>query len=253
MAEPLKNTILKIRNLDFYYGQTKVLKNINLDIFKNHITAFIGPNGSGKSTFLRSLNRIHDLYKHRLEGEILLDDMNIFNKDVFEVRSKIGMVFQKPTPFPMSIFDNVAFGVKMHESLKHSQMKERVEWALQQTGLWEEVKNKLDKSGLGLSGGQQQRLCIARAIAIKPEVLLLDEPTSALDPFSTEKVEKLVVALKEKYTIVIVTHNLHQALRISDYTAFLYEGQLIEYDKTETIFNAAKKQITKEYVSGMFG
>lgn len=253
MAEPLKNTILKIRNLDFYYGQTKVLKNINLEILKNNITAFIGPNGSGKSTFLRSLNRIHDLYKHRLEGEILLDDMNIFDKDVFEVRSKVGMVFQKPTPFPMSIFDNVAFGVKMHEQLKHSEMKERVEWALHQTGLWEEVKHKLDKSGLSLSGGQQQRLCIARAIAIKPEVLLLDEPTSALDPFSTEKVEKLVVALKEKYTIVIVTHNLHQALRISDYTAFLYNGELIEYDKTQTIFNAAKKEITREYVSGMFG
>jgi phosphate transport system ATP-binding protein len=253
MAEPLTNTILQVRNLDFYYSHTKVLENINLEFYKNHITAIIGPNGSGKSTFLRTLNRIYELYTNRLEGEILLDNVNILKQDVNEVRSKVGMVFQKPTPFPMSIFENVAFGVKMHERLSRSEMKDRVEWALQQTGLWSEVKDKLDKSGLGLSGGQQQRLCIARAIAIKPEILLLDEPTSALDPFSTEKIEKLVIALKENYTIVIVTHNLPQALRISDYTAFLYDGVLIEYDKTEIIFNAPKKQVTKEYVSGMFG
>ncbi len=248
---------IDIRNLNFYYsGNNHVLKNINLQIYKNKITALIGPSGCGKTTLLRCLNRIHDLYPgNRYEGEIIFEGRNILSKDIdlIELRSKIGMVFQKPTPFPMSIFDNVAYGLKLKGIKKKDELRERVEKALRESALWDEVKDKLNQSALGLSGGQQQRLCIARAIAVEPQVLLFDEPTSALDPISTAKIEDLIVQLKEKITIVIVTHNMQQAARISDYTAFMYLGELIEFGPTEKIFTNPEKKLTEDYVTGRFG
>nr|WP_314900858.1 phosphate ABC transporter ATP-binding protein PstB [uncultured Deefgea sp.] len=247
---------LAIKNLNFYYGNFHALKNINLDILAGHVTAFIGPSGCGKSTLLRTFNRMYDLYpKQRGEGEIILNGKNILDSDVDlnMLRAKVGMVFQKPTPFPMSIYDNVAFGVKLYESLSKSEMDDRVEWALTKAALWNEVKDKLKQSGLGLSGGQQQRLCIARAVAVKPEILLLDEPTSALDPISTAHVEELIHELKKDYTIAIVTHNMQQAARISDYTAYMYLGEMIEMDETDTIFTAPKVKATEDYITGKFG
>ena len=250
------NVEIEIRNLNFYYGKYQALKNINLTIYKNQVTALIGPSGCGKTTLLRCFNRIHDLYSgNRYEGEIIFKGKNILsnNIDLIELRSKIGMVFQKPTPFPMSIFDNVAYGLKLKGIKNKKELQERVEKALKEAALWDEVKDKLNQSALGLSGGQQQRLCIARAIAVEPEVLLFDEPTSALDPISTGKIEDLIVELKEKITIVIVTHNMQQAARISDYTAFMYLGELIEFDRTEKIFTNPSKKLTEDYISGRFG
>jgi phosphate transport system ATP-binding protein len=251
-----KETILEVKNLNFYYGAFQGLKNINLDIQKNTVTAFIGPSGCGKSTLLRTLNRMYDLYPgQRAEGEINFDGENILNpkQDLNLLRSRIGMVFQKPTPFPMSIYDNIAFGVKLYENLSRSDMDERVEWALQKAAIWDEVKNKLGQSGLSLSGGQQQRLCIARGIAVKPSILLLDEPTSALDPISTGKVEELVHTLKSEYTVVIVTHNMQQAARVSDYTAYMYLGELMEFGETDQIFMKPARQETEDYITGRFG
>jgi phosphate transport system ATP-binding protein len=251
-----KETILEVKNLNFYYGAFQGLKNINLDIQKNTVTAFIGPSGCGKSTLLRTLNRMYDLYPgQRAEGEINFDGENILNpkQDLNLLRSRIGMVFQKPTPFPMSIYDNIAFGVKLYENLSRSDMDERVEWALQKAAIWNEVKDKLGQSGLSLSGGQQQRLCIARGIAVKPSILLLDEPTSALDPISTGKVEELVHTLKSEYTVVIVTHNMQQAARVSDYTAYMYLGELMEFGETDQIFMKPARQETEDYITGRFG
>ena len=247
---------LAVKNLNFYYGNFHALKNINLDILSGKVTAFIGPSGCGKSTLLRTFNRMYDLYpKLRAEGEIILNGKNILESgiDLNMLRAKVGMVFQKPTPFPMSIYDNVAFGVKLYESLSKSEMDDRVEWALTKAALWNEAKDKLKQSGLGLSGGQQQRLCIARAVAVKPEILLLDEPTSALDPISTAHVEELIHELKKDYTIAIVTHNMQQAARISDFTAYMYLGEMIEMDKTDTIFTAPKVKATEDYITGKFG
>jgi phosphate transport system ATP-binding protein len=251
-----KEIILEVRNLNFYYGAFQGLKNINLDIQKNTVTAFIGPSGCGKSTLLRALNRMYDLYPgQRAEGEINFDGQNILNpkQDLNLLRSRVGMVFQKPTPFPMSIYDNIAFGVKLYENLSRSDMDERVEWALQKAAIWTEVKDKLGQSGLSLSGGQQQRLCIARGIAVKPAILLLDEPTSALDPISTGKVEELVHTLKSEYTVVIVTHNMQQAARVSDYTAYMYLGELMEFGETDQIFMKPARQETEDYITGRFG
>jgi phosphate transport system ATP-binding protein len=251
-----KETILEVRNLNFYYGAFQGLKNINLDIQKNTVTAFIGPSGCGKSTLLRTLNRMYDLYPgQRAEGEINFDGENILNpkQDLNLLRSRVGMVFQKPTPFPMSIYDNIAFGVQLYENLSRSDMDDRVEWALQKAAIWDEVKNKLNQSGLSLSGGQQQRLCIARGIAVKPSILLLDEPTSALDPISTGKVEELVHTLKSEYTVVIVTHNMQQAARVSDYTAYMYLGELMEFGETDQIFMKPARQETEDYITGRFG
>lgn len=252
------NTAAKIsvRNLNFYYGKHQALHDISLDIPENKVTAFIGPSGCGKSTLLRCFNRVYEMYPgHRTAGELIIDGENILgrNVDLNRLRAKVGMVFQKPTPFPMSIYDNIAFGVKMHEKLSRHEMHERVEWALHKAALWGEVKDKLHQSGTALSGGQQQRLCIARAVAVKPEVLLLDEPASALDPISTLKIEELINELKTDYTIVIVTHNMQQAARISDNTAFLYLGKLIEYSDTDTIFTAPKSKETEDYITGRYG
>ncbi|MFZ4743371.1 MAG: phosphate ABC transporter ATP-binding protein PstB, partial [Limnohabitans sp.] len=240
-----KKTIMEVRNLNFYYGSFQGLKNINLDIEQNSVTAFIGPSGCGKSTLLRTMNRMYELYPgQRAEGEINFSGENILNpkQDLNLLRSRIGMVFQKPTPFPMSIYDNIAFGVRLYENLSRSDMDDRVEWALQKAAIWDEVKNKLSQSGLSLSGGQQQRLCIARGIAVKPSVLLLDEPTSALDPISTGKVEELMHTLKSEYTVVIVTHNMQQAARVSDYTAYMYLGELMEFGETNQIFMKPARQ-----------
>lgn len=251
-----KETILEVRDLNFYYGAFQGLKHINLNILKNTVTAFIGPSGCGKSTLLRTLNRMYDLYPgQRAEGEILFDGKNILEpkQDLNLLRSRIGMVFQKPTPFPMSIYDNIAFGVRLYEKLSRSDMDDRVEWALQKAAIWDEVKNKLNQSGLSLSGGQQQRLCIARGIAVKPSILLLDEPTSALDPISTGKVEELVHTLKSEYTVVIVTHNMQQAARVSDYTAYMYLGELMEFGETDQIFMKPVRQETEDYITGRFG
>ncbi|CAK0743732.1 phosphate ABC transporter ATP binding subunit [Gammaproteobacteria bacterium] len=245
-----------MRNLNFYYGKYQALKNIEIEVFKQRITAFIGPSGCGKSTLLRVLNRMYDLYpEQRAEGEVLLSGRNILDHDidVNELRAKVGMVFQKPTPFPMSIYDNIAFGVRLHERLTRVDMDDRVEWALRKAALWGEVKNKLSQSGISLSGGQQQRLCIARAIAVKPEVLLLDEPTSALDPISTMHIEELLQELKQDFTIVIVTHNMQQAARASDYTAYMYLGELIEFGVTDQIFVKPNKKETEDYITGRFG
>jgi len=249
-------TKISVKDLNFYYGKFHALKGINLEIPENRVTAFIGPSGCGKSTLLRIFNRMFELYpEQRATGEILLDGENLLTskEDVALLRAKVGMVFQKPTPFPMSIYDNITFGVKLFESLNTTDMEERVEWALRKSALWGEVKDKLHQSGSSLSGGQQQRLCIARGIAIKPEVLLLDEPCSALDPISTAKVEELIVELKEDYTVVIVTHNMQQAARCSDYTAYMYLGDLVEFGPTEQLFFKPKRKETEDYITGRFG
>jgi len=247
---------VSVRNLDFYYDKSHAIKNVNLPLYDKRVTAFIGPSGCGKSTLLRVLNRMYDLYpKQRATGEVLLDGKNILSpgQDLNLLRAQIGMVFQKPTPFPMSIYDNIAFGVRLYEKLGQSEMDERVEAALRRAALWNEVKDKLRASGLSLSGGQQQRLCIARGVAVKPSVLLLDEPCSALDPISTSKIEELMDELKSDYCIVIVTHNMQQAARSSDFTAFMYLGELIEYGPTEGIFTNPKNERTQEYITGRFG
>ena len=252
---PAVNAI-EIKNLNFFYGSFQGLKDINLDILERKVTAFIGPSGCGKSTLLRTLNRMYDLYPgQRAEGVINFYDENILEpgKDVNLLRSRIGMVFQKPTPFPMSIYENIAFGVRLYERLSKAEMDERVEWALNKAALWNEAKDKLNQSGLSLSGGQQQRLCIARGVAVKPSVLLLDEPTSALDPISTAKIEELINELKKDYTIAIVTHNMQQAARVSDFTAYMYLGELVEYGKTDEIFIKPKKKETEDYITGRFG
>ncbi len=252
----LPETKIKVNNLQFFYGSFQGLKNINLDILERRITAFIGPSGCGKSTLLRTFNRMYDLYPgQRAEGKIMMNGKNVLEKDqdLNLLRAKVGMVFQKPTPFPMSIYDNVAFGVKLYESLSKAEMDERVEWALNKAAIWNEAKDKLKQSGLSLSGGQQQRLCIARAVAVKPEVVLLDEPTSALDPISTAKVEELLHELKEDYTIAIVTHNMQQAARVSDFTAYMYLGELIEYGITDELFIKPKRKETEDYITGRFG
>ncbi|MBQ0935132.1 phosphate ABC transporter ATP-binding protein PstB [Ideonella paludis] len=247
---------IAVRDLNFYYGSFHALKHINLDIPEKKVTAFIGPSGCGKSTLLRTFNRMFELYpEQRAEGDILVDGQNVLDRklDVSLIRAKVGMVFQKPTPFPMSIYDNIAFGVRLFENLSRVEMDERVEWALKKAALWTEVKDKLGQSGSGLSGGQQQRLCIARGIAIKPEVLLLDEPCSALDPISTGKVEELIHELREDYTVVIVTHNMQQAARVSDYTAYMYLGDLVEFGPTRDLFMKPKKKDTEDYITGRFG
>ena len=251
----MKNAI-EIRDLDFFYGTFKGLKGINLDIAEHKVTAFIGPSGCGKSTLLRTLNRMYSLYPgQRAEGQINLYGENVLDakQDLNLLRARVGMVFQKPTPFPMSIYDNIAFGVKLYENLSRSEMDDRVEWALSKAAIWNEVKDKLGQSGLSLSGGQQQRLCIARTVAVKPKVILLDEPTSALDPISTAKVEELVHELKNDYTVAIVTHNMQQAARVSDYTAYMYLGELIEFGQTEQIFMKPARQETEDYITGRFG
>src|SRR5947209_3424681 len=255
-ASPAVTPKISVRDLNFYYGKFHALKGINLDIAEKKVTAFIGPSGCGKSTLLRTFNRMYALYpEQRAEGQIVLDGENLLTskQDVALIRAKIGMVFQKPTPFPMSIFDNIAFGVRLFENLGAADMDERVEWALRKAALWGEVKDKLNQSGLGLSGGQQQRLCIARGIAIKPEVLLLDEPCSALDPISTARIEELIAELKNDYTVIIVTHNMQQAARVSDYTAYMYLGRLIEFGVTDAIFLKPEKQETEDYITGRFG
>ena len=247
---------LSVRNLKFYYGDSLALKSINLPLYDRKVTAFIGPSGCGKSTLLRVLNRMYDLYPgQRAEGEVLLDGENILNPalDLNLLRSRVGMVFQKPTPFPMTIYDNIAFGVKLYESLSKADMDVRVEESLTKAALWKEVKDKLNASGLSLSGGQQQRLCIARTVAIKPEVILFDEPCSALDPISTAKIEELIDELKNEYTIAIVTHNMQQAARVSEHTAFMYLGELIEFNETGRIFTTPKDQRTQDYITGRFG
>jgi phosphate transport system ATP-binding protein len=247
---------VEIKNLRFYYKDYEALKGINLTLYDKRVTAFIGPSGCGKSTLLRILNRIYELYPgQRTTGEVIVDGRNILEpgQDVNLLRAKIGMVFQKPTPFPMTIYENIAFGIRLYEKLSQSELDGRVEQALRKAALWDEVKDKLKQSGLGLSGGQQQRLCIARAIALKPEILLLDEPASALDPISTAKIEELVNELKPDYCIVIVTHNMQQAARTADYTAFMYLGDLIEFDETTVIFTHPNKKQTEDYVTGRFG
>ena len=254
-TSPLINA-LEIKDLNFFYGSYQGLKNINLNIQEQKVTAFIGPSGCGKSTLLRSINRMYDLYPgQRAEGEILFYGENILapKQDLNLLRSRIGMVFQKPTPFPMSIYENIAFGVRLYEKLSKAEMDERVEWALKKAALWGEAKDKLKQSGLSLSGGQQQRLCIARGVAVKPAVLLLDEPTSALDPISTGKIEELINELKNEYTIAIVTHNMQQAARVSDFTAYMYLGELVEFGKTDEIFIKPKRKETEDYITGRFG
>ncbi|MDA8110154.1 MAG: phosphate ABC transporter ATP-binding protein PstB [Betaproteobacteria bacterium] len=253
---PQPSAKLEIRRLNFYYGSFHALREITMDIPERKVTAFIGPSGCGKSTLLRTFNRMYSLYpEQRAEGEIVMDGENLLalKKDLSLLRAKIGMVFQKPTPFPMSIYDNVAFGVRLFERLGKRAMDERVEWALARAALWDEVKDKLGQSGNSLSGGQQQRLCIARGIAIRPEVLLLDEPCSALDPISTARIEELINELKNDYTVVMVTHNMQQAARVSDYTAYMYLGELIEFDVTDTIFIKPKRKETEDYITGRFG
>jgi phosphate transport system ATP-binding protein len=245
-----------IRNLSFFYKDYEAVRNINLALYDKQVTAFIGPSGCGKSTLLRTFNRIYDLYPgQRATGEVLIDGQNILDpkQDLNLLRAKVGMVFQKPTPFPMSIFDNIAFGIQLYEQLAGSELEERIESALRRAALWAEVKDKLKQSGLSLSGGQQQRLCIARAIAVQPAVLLLDEPASALDPISTQKIEELISELKTDYCIAIVTHNMQQAARSSDYTAFMYLGELVEFAPTETIFTNPKDRRTEDYITGRFG
>ncbi|MBS1210476.1 MAG: phosphate transporter ATP-binding protein [Proteobacteria bacterium] len=247
---------IEFKNFNFHYGKYHALKSINQSLPKHKVTAFIGPSGCGKSTLLRTINRMYDLYPdQRADGELLLDGNNILSPsvDLNVLRSKVGMVFQKPTPFPMSIYDNIAFGVRLHENMGKADMDERVEWALRKAALWDEVKDKLNKSGMSLSGGQQQRLCIARGVAVKPEVLLLDEPTSALDPISTMRIEELINELQPEFTIVIVTHNMQQAARISDYTAYMYLGELIEFGETDQIFVKPSKKQTEDYITGRFG
>lgn len=247
---------ISVKNFNFYYGEFKALKDINMDIMKNKVTALIGPSGCGKSTFLRSLNRMNDLINDvKYEGEILLDEHNIFDEDfdIVDLRKKVGMVFQKPNPFPKSIYENLVYAPKLHGEKDKKKLDEIVESSLKAVALWDEVKDKLHQSAIGLSGGQQQRLCIARAISINPEILLMDEPTSALDPISTSKVEELIINLAKDYTIVIVTHNMQQASRISDYTGFFYKGVLEEFDFTSKIFTVPKVKKTEDYITGKFG
>jgi len=256
MPDDMPPTKIAVRDLDFYYGDFQALKNINIDIAEKKVTAFIGPSGCGKSTLLRTFNRMYDLYPSmQTKGEINLDGQNILAKDtdVNLLRARVGMVFQKPTPFPMSIYDNVAFGVRLYEKLSKVELDERVEWSLKKAALWLEVKDKLKASGLSLSGGQQQRLCIARGVATKPEVLLLDEPTSALDPISTGAIEDLITDLKNDYTIAIVTHNMQQAARISDYTAYMYLGDMVEMGETNQIFTNPAQKATEDYITGRYG
>ncbi|GAO36163.1 phosphate ABC transporter ATP-binding protein [Sulfuricella sp. T08] len=252
----ITNPKIILKDLNFHYGSYHALKSVNLSIPEKKVTAFIGPSGCGKSTLLRTFNRMYELYpKQKATGEIILDGENILDaqQDLNRLRAKVGMVFQKPTPFPMSIFDNITFGVKLYESLSKRDMADRVEWALRKAALWNEVKDKLKQNGTSLSGGQQQRLCIARAIAVKPEVVLLDEPASALDPISTAHIEELIHELKKDYTIIIVTHNMQQAARVSDYTAYMYLGELIEFGNTDMIFTTPKKTATEDYITGKFG
>ncbi|MFZ6751613.1 phosphate ABC transporter ATP-binding protein PstB [Undibacterium sp. Ren11W] len=247
---------IEISGLNFFYGTTRSLRDVNLGIRDKKVTAFIGPSGCGKSTLLRTLNRMYELYPgQRAEGKIMYNGKNILeaSQDINLLRAKVGMVFQKPTPFPMSVYDNIAFGVRLYENLPKGEMDERVEWALKKAALWTEVKDKLNKSGLSLSGGQQQRLCIARGVSVKPEILLLDEPTSALDPISTVKIEELIHELKQDYTIAIVTHNMQQAARCSDYTAYMYLGELVEFGETDHIFMNPVKKETQDYITGRFG
>jgi phosphate transport system ATP-binding protein len=248
---------IEVKNLNFYYaGNIHILKNINMTVYKNKVTALIGPSGCGKTTLLRCFNRMHDLYAgNKYDGEIIFQGKNILSKDtdLNELRSKIGMVFQKPTPFPMNIFENIAYGLKLRGIKNRKELKEKVEKALKDAVLWDEVKDKLNTNAFGLSGGQQQRLCIARALAVEPEIILFDEPTSALDPISTAKIEELIISLKGRVTIIIVTHNMQQAARISDWTAFMMLGELIEYDKTEKIFTVPSNKLTEEYITGRFG
>jgi phosphate transport system ATP-binding protein len=247
---------ISIRNLNFYYGDTRALKDINIALYTNKVTAFIGPSGCGKSTLLRVLNRMYDLYPNqRADGEVLLDNEDILSprQDLNLLRAKVGMVFQKPTPFPMSIYENIAFGVRLYERLPKAELDGRVESALRRAALWDEVKDKLASNGLGLSGGQQQRLCIARTVAVRPEVILLDEPCSALDPISTAKIEELIDELRDDYTLVIVTHNMQQAARVSDFTAFMYLGELIEFGATSTMFTSPNDRRTQDYITGRFG
>ncbi|CAH1651333.1 phosphate ABC transporter ATP binding subunit [Hyphomicrobiales bacterium] len=256
VTEKSKSEKVSVKNLKFFYGDSLALKGINMPLYENIVTAFIGPSGCGKSTLLRVLNRMYDLYpKQRAEGEVLMDGENVLSpkQDLNLLRAKIGMVFQKPTPFPMSIYDNIAFGVRLYENLSKSDLNDRVESALRRAALWGEVKDKLDASGLSLSGGQQQRLCIARTVAVKPEVILLDEPCSALDPISTAKIEELIDELKRDYTIAIVTHSMQQAARVSQYTAFMYLGDLVEFDDTSKIFTAPQDKRTQDYITGRFG
>ena len=253
---PASKNALELRNLNFFYGKFQGLRNVSLNIAEHKVTAFIGPSGCGKSTLLRTLNRMYSLYPgQRAEGTINFYGQNILDpkQDINLLRARIGMVFQKPTPFPMSIYDNIAFGVKLYETLGKSDMDDRVEWALSKAALWNEVKDKLNQSGLSLSGGQQQRLCIARSVSVKPSVLLLDEPTSALDPLSTAKIEELIDELKHDYTIAIVTHNMQQAARCSDYTAYMYLGEMIEFGATEQIFFKPERKETEDYITGRFG
>ena len=250
------NNSIEIRNLNFFYDKFQGLNDVNLDIAEHKVTAFIGPSGCGKSTLLRTLNRMYSLYPgQRAEGEIRLYGSNILDKsqDLNLLRAQVGMVFQKPTPFPMSIYDNIAFGIRLYEKLSRSEMDDRVEWALTKGAIWNEVKDKLNVSGLSLSGGQQQRLCIARSVAVKPKVILLDEPTSALDPISTAKVEELITELKQDYTVAIVTHNMQQAARVSDFTAYMYLGSLIEFGATDQIFLKPQRKETEDYITGRFG
>jgi phosphate transport system ATP-binding protein len=247
---------ISIRGLNFYYGENRALKDITLSLYAGKVTAFIGPSGCGKSTLLRVLNRMYDLYPNqRAEGHVDLDGDDILSpkQDLNLLRARIGMVFQKPTPFPMSIYENIAFGIRLYERLSRSELDERVESALRRAALWEEVKNKLNANGLSLSGGQQQRLCIARTVAVQPEVILFDEPCSALDPISTAKIEGLIDELKAEYTIVIVTHNMQQAARVSDFTAFMYMGELVEFDTTSKMFTAPHDRRTQDYITGRFG
>ncbi|MEF3366338.1 phosphate ABC transporter ATP-binding protein PstB [Methylocystis sp. 9N] len=254
VKEPL--TKVSMRNLDFYYGESHSLKNVTMPLYTNKVTSFIGPSGCGKSTLLRVLNRMYDLYPgQRAEGEVLLDGENILDPaiDLNALRSRVGMIFQKPTPFPMSIYENIAFGIRLYEKLPRADMDARVEAALRGAALWDEVKDKLQTSGLGLSGGQQQRLCIARSVAVQPEIILFDEPCSALDPISTAKVEELIDELSSRYTIAIVTHNMQQAVRVSDYTAFMYLGELVEFGETDDVFNKPQEKRTLDYITGRFG
>jgi phosphate transport system ATP-binding protein len=255
-AAPASQQKVLIRNVEFFYGGFKALKSITMPLHDKRVTAFIGPSGCGKSTLLRVLNRIYQLYPgQRATGEVIVDGENILSPgiDLNLLRARIGMVFQRPTPFPMSIRDNIAFGIRLYEKLSHSALDDRIESALRRVALWDEVKDKLAQSGLGLSGGQQQRLCIARAVAVQPEILLLDEPASALDPISTQRIEELIAELKSDYCIAIVTHNMQQAARTSDYTAFMYLGELIEFDETERIFTHPKEKHTEDYITGRFG
>jgi phosphate transport system ATP-binding protein len=254
--QPTAEIKIRVRNLDFWYGEFQALKNISIEFPEKRITALIGPSGCGKTTLLRVLDRMYSLYPNqRATGEVVLNGENILSSgvDVNRIRANVGMVFQKPTPFPMSIYDNIAFGVRLYERLEKRSMDERVQSSLQQAALWEEVKDKLRQSGLSLSGGQQQRLCIARAIAVRPQVILMDEPTSALDPIATAKIEELMSEIAQQYTIIVVTHNMQQAARVSDYTAFFYLGELIEVDRTSIIFTNPKKTQTEDYVTGRFG